>query len=245
MKKRLEGRRILITGAGSGIGAAIAELFAAEGAELVLLDKTEEGVAMKAKALSAHPVCADVTDPAAVQAAVNHALDRMGGLDGLVNAAGILHVLPFDDTSLSDWENMIRVNLTGPWIVCQAALRPLRAASGATIVNIATGLALRPAANHSSYIASKSGLLALTKSLAIELAPAIRVNAVCPGAVDTPMTAELYRDEKRRSEAASNYALKRLGTPSEVAEAALFLTGHESRFITGVSLAVDGGRSFH
>jgi NAD(P)-dependent dehydrogenase (short-subunit alcohol dehydrogenase family) len=140
---------------------------------------------------------------------------------------------------------MIRVNLTGPWIVCQAALKPLRAASGATIVNIATGLALRPAANHSSYIASKSGLLALTKSLAIELAPTIRVNAVCPGAVDTPMTAELYRDVKRRSEAASNYALKRLGTPSEVAEAVLFLTGHESRFITGVSLAVDGGRSFH
>jgi NAD(P)-dependent dehydrogenase (short-subunit alcohol dehydrogenase family) len=245
MKKRLEGRRILITGAGSGIGAAISELFAAEGAELVLLDKTEEGAAMKAKALSAHPVCADVTDPAAVQAAVNHALDRMGGLDGVVNAAGILHVLPFEGTSLSEWEKMIRVNLTGPWIVCQAALKPLRAASGATIVNIATGLALRPAANHSSYIASKSGLLALTKSLAIELAPTIRVNAVCPGAVDTPMTAELYRDEKRRSEAASNYALKRLGTPSEVAEAALFLTGHESRFITGVSLAVDGGRSFH
>jgi NAD(P)-dependent dehydrogenase (short-subunit alcohol dehydrogenase family) len=245
MKNRLEGRRILITGAASGIGAATAELFAAEGAELVLLDSDEERIAVKAKALSAHAICADVTDPAAVQAAVDQAVDRMAGLDGLVNGAGILHVLPFDRTTLADWEKVIRVNLTGPWIVCQAALKPLRAASGATIVNIATGLALRPTANYSSYIASKSGLLALTKSLAIELAPAVRVNAVCPGAVETPMTAELYRDEIRRSEAASNYALKRLGTPSEVAEAVLFLTGRESGFITGVSLAVDGGRSFH
>jgi NAD(P)-dependent dehydrogenase (short-subunit alcohol dehydrogenase family) len=85
----------------------------------------------------------------------------------------------------------------------------------------------------------------LTKSLAIELAPTVRVNAVCPGAVDTPMTAELYRNEIRRSEAVSNYALKRLGTAPEVAQAVLFLTGSESGFITGVSLAVDGGRSFH
>ena len=245
MRKRLEGRRILVTGAGSGIGAAIAELFAEEGAELVLLDKAEEGLATKAKALSALPVCADVTDPVAVQAAVDHAVESMAGLDGLVNAAGILQVLQFDATTLSDWESVIRVNLTGPWIVCQAALRSLRAASGATIVNISTGLALRPAANYSSYIASKSGLLALTKSLAIELAPTIRVNAVCPGAVDTPMTAELYRDESRRAEAVSNYALRRLGTAPEVAQAVLFLTGCESGFITGVSLAVDGGRSFH
>ena len=87
----------------------------------------------------------------------------MAGLDGLVNAAGILQVLQFDATKLSDWENVIRVNLTGPWIVCQAALRSLRAASGATIVNIATGLALRPAANYSSYIASKSGLLGVNE----------------------------------------------------------------------------------
>ena len=122
MKKRLEGRRILVTGAGSGIGAAIAELFAEEGAELVLLDKAEEGLAAKAKALSALPVCADVTDPVAVQAAVDHAVESMAGLDGLVNAAGILQVLQFDATTLSDWESVIRVNLTGPWIVCQAAL---------------------------------------------------------------------------------------------------------------------------
>jgi NAD(P)-dependent dehydrogenase (short-subunit alcohol dehydrogenase family) len=169
----------------------------------------------------------------------------MAGLDGLVNAAGILQVAPFCGTKLSDWEKVIRVNLTGPWIVCQAALTNLRAASRATIVNIATGLALRPAANYSSYIASKSGLLALTKSLAIELAPTVRVNAVCPGAIETPMTAELYRDEMRRSEASSNYALKRFGTATEVAQAVLFLTGRESGFITGVSLAVDGGRSFH
>ena len=114
MKKRLEGRRILVTGAGSGIGAAIAELFAEEGAELVLLDKSEEGLAAKAKALSALPVCADVTDPASVQAAVDHAVEHMVGLDGLVNAAGILQVLQFDATTLSDWENVIRVNLTGP-----------------------------------------------------------------------------------------------------------------------------------
>lgn len=245
VKGRLEGRRILITGAGSGIGAAISELFAAEGASLALVDRDSDGLEAKAKALSARAICADVTHYDAIKAAVDRSAAEMRGIDGVVNAAGILRLSPFDANALTDWQNTLRVNLTGPWIVCQAALPHLRAAREATIVNIASGLALRPAANYSAYIAAKSGLLGLTKVLAIELAPAVRVNAVCPGAVDTPMTSELYRDRAQRAAAEANYALKRLGTPREVAEAVLFLTGSESRFITGVSLPVDGGRSFH
>jgi NAD(P)-dependent dehydrogenase (short-subunit alcohol dehydrogenase family) len=242
--KRLKNRRILITGAASGIGAAIATLFAAEGAKLALLDRDGDGVHAKAKALSAFAAGVEVTSFDAVVDAAEQAAQAIGGVDGIVNAAGIMQYALFEDTSLAEWQRTLEVNLTGAWIVCRAALPHLRQARFATIVNMASGLGLRPAPRYSAYAASKGGLIALTKALAMELAPNIRVNALCPGAAETPMTAPLLQDAAQRAAAAANYALGRLATPSEIADVALFLTGPESEFVTGIALPVDGGRTF-
>ena len=243
--KRLADRRILITGAASGLGAAIAALFASEGAKLTLLDRDKIGATAKAKELSAFAIGADVTDFGAMKDAAGRAAQKMGGVDGIVNAAGILQYRLFEVTESVDWQKTIAVNLTGPWNVCRAMLPHLRKAEAATIVNIASGLGLRPASHYSTYAASKGGLIALTKALAIELAPAIRVNALCPGAVETPMTAPLLRDPAKRAQAAANYPLGRLGDPLEIAHAALFLAGSESGFVTGIAMPVDGGRALH
>ncbi len=243
--RRLEGRRILITGAGSGIGSAIARRFVEEGAAVAMLDKDASGLQAAARATSAAAFVADVTDVGQVTDALEAAVLSLGGIDGVVNAAGVLHLARFEDTELAQWQRMLDVNLTGPWIVCRAALAHLRRASSATVVNIASGLGLRPAANYSAYAAAKSGLITLTRALAIELAPAVRVNAVCPGAVETPMTKDLLLDPKQRTAAMANYALGRFATTSEVANAVLFLSSSESSFTTGAALAVDGGRTFH
>ena len=242
---RLSGRRIVVTGAASGLGAAIAALFAAEGASLALLDRDQAGATAKAKDLSAFAVAADVTDHAAVQDAAERVAQKLGGVDGIVNAAGILQLTAFEASEPADWQKTIAVNLTGPWNVCRAMLPHLRKSKTAAIVNVASGLGLRPAANYSSYAASKGGLIALTRALAVELAPAIRVNALCPGAVETPMTAPLLRDPAARAQAAANYPLGRLGTPLEIAQAALFLIGPESGFVTGIAMPIDGGRALH
>jgi len=242
---RLVGRRILITGAASGLGAAIATRFAGEGAHLALLDRDEKGAAAKAEELAAFAVGADVADLGATENAAQRAAQAMGGIDGIVNAAGILYYRAFEMTEISHWQQTIATNLTGPWNVCWAALPYLRKNFGATIINIASGLGLRPAPHYAAYAASKGGLIALTKALAVELAPAIRVNALCPGAVETPMTAPLLGDPALRAQAAANYPLARLGEPDEIADAALFLTGPDSTFITGIAMPVDGGRALH
>jgi NAD(P)-dependent dehydrogenase (short-subunit alcohol dehydrogenase family) len=242
---RLAGRRIVVTGAASGLGAAIATLFVSEGANVALLDRDEAGVTAKAKQLATFAVAADVTDYAAMQDAAERAARKLGGIDGVLNAAGILQFKAFEASEPVDWQKTIAVNLTGPWNVCRTTLAHLRNSKTASIVNIASGLGLRPAPNYSSYAASKGGLIALTRALAVELAPAIRVNALCPGAVETPMTAPLLGDDAARAQAAANYPLARLGTPTEVADAALFLIGPESAFISGVALPVDGGRALH
>jgi NAD(P)-dependent dehydrogenase (short-subunit alcohol dehydrogenase family) len=242
---RLVQRRIVVTGAASGLGAAIATLFVSEGASVALLDRDEAGAAAKAKDLSAFAVPADVTDYAAMKDAAQRVAEKLGGIDGVINAAGILQLKAFEVTDPADWQNTIAVNLTGPWNVCRVMLPHLRNSKTASIVNIASGLGLRPAPNYSTYAASKGGLIALTRALAVELAPAIRVNALCPGAVETPMTAPLLGDHAARAQAAANYPLGRLGTPMEIADAALFLISPESAFITGVALPVDGGRALH
>jgi NAD(P)-dependent dehydrogenase (short-subunit alcohol dehydrogenase family) len=147
-------------------------------------------------------------------------------LDCVINAAGVLSVGPFDQGEIEVWEELIAVNLTGPFLVCRAAVEYLRKAEFATIV-------------------SKAGLLSFTKVIAQELAPTIRVNAVCPGPIETPMIRDTYPSKSSRKKAEELYALGRFGTSSEVAAAVMFLSAEESSFITGISMAVDGGRSFH
>ena len=239
MSGRLEGRRILITGAASGIGQRTAVLFAAEGAALTLLDCDRKRLASVARETGGIAVEADVTQEASVARAVEQGAGAMGGIDGVVNAAGIVIYGSVLDVGVADWKLVLDVNLTGTYIVIRCCLPWLAKAPFATIVNIASGQGLLPnTPNMTAYATSKGGVVNLTRALAAELAPSMRVNSVCPGMVDTPMTARLRREVDR-------YALKRIAEPLEIAQAILFLTGTESSFVTGAALAIDGGRTFH
>jgi len=236
---RLRGRRILITGAASGIGQRTAQLFAAEGAALTLLDCDRKRLASVARETGGTAVEADVTQESSVIRAVEQGAGAMGGIDGVVNAAGIVIHGSVLDVGLADWKLVLDVNLTGTYIVVRCCLPWLVKAPFATIVNIASGQGLLPNnPGMTAYAASKGGVVNLTRALAAELAPSIRVNSVCPGMVDTPMTAGLERDLDR-------YALGRIAEPLEIAQSILFLTATESSFVTGAALAVDGGRTFH
>ena len=242
---RLAGRRVLITGGASGIGAATARLFAAEGAKVAVLDRQQAAAQAVADEIGGLALAVDVTDWDDVQAAVAKAATAFGGLDGLVNAAGILDGGDLLDTDVAIFRRVVDVNLTGLFAVCKATAPFLLAAGQSTIVNIASGVAIRPFAGSSAYAASKGGVLTLTRVLAQELAPKVRVNSVCPGAVDTPMTAPLYTSNSMKQEIAARYSLERTGQPSELAQAILFLTAASSSFVTGIALPVDGGRTFH
>ena len=236
---RLQQRRILITGAASGIGRRTAQLFAAEGAALILLDRSAEALEEVANETRGVAFAADITDEAAVADAVARGANQAGGIDGVVNGAGIVLHGGVLEVGIAEWRRVIDVNLTGIYIAVRCALPWLSRATGATVVNIASGQGLLPnSPGMTAYAASKGGVVNLTRALAAELAPGIRVNSVCPGMVDTPMTQGLPRD-------ASPYALKRIAEPLEIANAILFLTSVESSFVTGAALAVDGGRTFH
>ena len=235
---RLAGRRIVVTGAASGIGAAIARLFVAEGAQVASLDRNAEGI-QHGVALAA-----DVSDEASVAQAVERAALALGGIDGLVNAAGIANGELLSEVSLEDWRRVIDVNLTGSFLLARACYPHLRAVQDSTIVNFSSGQGLQPFMRRGAYAASKAGVISLSKSLAMEWAP-IRVNTICPGAVDTPMVRNGYDPEVLRTQVGARYALGRVAEAVEIARAALYLTGGESSFITGVALAVDGGRSYH
>ena len=237
---RLSGRRILVTGAASGIGAAIATLFAAEGACVALADRQAIDALPNDKARA---FTLDVSDEQAVRRVVDAAADAFHGLDGVVNAAGIANTDLLSDLSVQEWRRVIDVNLTGTFLVCAAAERHLRAGEGATIVNFSSGQGLQPFARRGAYAASKAGVISLTKTLALEWAP-IRANTICPGATDTPMVRQGYSAEAR-NQIGARYALGRIGEPIEMAHAALYLSSRESSFVTGIVLAVDGGRSFH
>lgn len=248
---RLAGRRILVTGAGSGIGAATAMLFGKEGARLALLDQRLGDVAAVARALEGSLAYeCDVARADEVSGTVAQAISALGGLDGVVNVAGIDLLREFAAMTTSEWQKVLDVNLTGPMHVCRAALPALRASGRGTIVNIASAAGLRPLANRTAYCASKAGLVMFTKALALELAALeIRANVVCPGVIDTPMLRASYESAKDPQaafrEIISRPAMGRVGTADDIAQAALYLSGEESLYTTGSTLTVDGGRAFH
>lgn len=242
---RLAGRRIVITGAASGIGRAAAALFRAEGAQLALMDRDEAGMAALAGD-EVHAVVADVADEASVRDAFAAAAGRMGGCDGLVHCAGVVELGRIADMPLANWQRVIDINLTGTFLVCREAARLLAGKEGGSIVTIASAQALQPIATASAYAASKGGVLSLTKALASELAPHVRVNTVCPGLIDTPMNQGIKGGPGSGPPVPlDRYLLKRWGVAEEIAAALLFLTSAESAYVTGTTLAVDGGRTLH
>lgn len=236
---RLAGRRIVITGAASGIGKATAIRFMDEAATVMLLDMNSDGLRNTLGYGRGAVYAVDVTDETAIQGAIDAAAAEFGGIDGVVNAAGIMPTGLLLDVPVATWRKTIEVNLTGTYVVARACVPYLRRAAGSAITNIASGAGILPnAPGLTAYAAAKGGVVTFTRALAAELAPDIRVNCVCPGMVDTPM-ADRFRHN------VANYALKRIADPAEIANALLFLTSAEASYVTGAALAVDGGRTFH
>jgi 3-oxoacyl-[acyl-carrier protein] reductase len=241
---RLAGRRALVTGGASGIGRATAEILAEEGARVCLLDR-EPGVSEIAVSMSAASVVADVRRPEAVDSAaagVESTLD--GVVDLLVNAAGIYRIRSALELDPGEWDEVLDVNLRGSWLVARAVGRRLvETGTPGTIVNLASTAALVADAGEPSahYNASKAGVIALTKQLAVELAPIVRVNAVCPGVIDTPMLRLMDDSDAGRRYLEEMVPLRRLGTPREVGDVIAFLSSDAAGYVTGAALPIDGG----
>jgi NAD(P)-dependent dehydrogenase (short-subunit alcohol dehydrogenase family) len=249
---RLKDRRVIVTGAASGIGYGIAEMFIKEGARVGLIDRDQGRLDAAAGRLGDKAVAAvaDVADEASVRQAVDALAAALGGIDGVVNSAGIDLLKPFAQTSAAEWNAVMAVNVNGPFHICQAALPHMQRAGSGTIVNIASGAGLRPLEHRTAYCASKAALMMFGKTLAWDLAgDNIRVNTICPGIIETPLfrtSFETHPDpEAELSRIKERYLIRRVGTPAEIAYAALYLTSDESTYTTGTAMAVDGGRTFH
>ncbi|MCW2631355.1 MAG: dehydrogenase, short-chain alcohol dehydrogenase like protein [Pseudonocardia sp.] len=255
MAGRLGGKVALVTGAGSGIGQVSAEMFAAEGAAVAALDvhggcadRTVEAIA--AAGGRALAIKADVTAATEVDAAVARVVDEFGQLDILFNNAAIDVLGSITTGSEEDWDRCFAVNVTGVFLCSRAAVPHLTTAGGGSIVNQASVAGLIGVRNLAAYCASKGAVISLTRSMALDLAPAgIRVNAICPGAVLTAMMEELMRErgggdlEAGLAETLVKYPIGRLGSPADIASLAMFLASDAASFMTGSIIAADGGMS--
>jgi 2-keto-3-deoxy-L-fuconate dehydrogenase len=235
---RFEGRRALVTGAGSGIGAAVARRLADEGAAVVLADLALEPVEKLAADLGAQAVELDVRDEDQVAPA-------MAGLDVLVNVAGIGSTTTAPDTTLDVWEDVFAVNARGTFLCCKHAIPDMTARGGGAIVNVASVAALVGLKRRAAYCASKGAVVSLTRALAVDhVSDGIRVNAVCPGTVDSPWVRRLVEDAgESLDELRARQPLGRLGTPEEVATAVAYLASDDAAFVTGTAFVIDGGLS--
>jgi 3-oxoacyl-[acyl-carrier protein] reductase len=243
----LAGKRALVTGGASGIGRAIAVAFAAEGAQVALVDRAppdqiEAAVAeIAGHGGRAFAVQADVADEAQVLRMIETVLARCGGLDVLANNAGILLEKPLLETTAEDFDRLIGVNLRGAFLVGREALRVMvRQGGGGRVINVASELAYLGRENCSIYCASKGGVLSMTRSWAREFAPKILVNALAPGPTDTPMLGAGVTSPETLAKETQN-PLGRLGRPEEIASAAVFLAGPGATFITGQCVSPNGG----
>ncbi|QEC50763.1 SDR family oxidoreductase [Baekduia soli] len=246
---RLQDKRTIITGAGSGIGREVARRFVQEGARVALLDLDAGALGALAGELGDGIVAtaaADVTDGAAVRAAVAEAVSALGGLDVVVNNAGIPMVGAVRDLAEEDWDRALAVDLKSVFLVSQAAWPHLEAAGGGVIASTASIAGQVGTAGQAAYATAKAGVIMLTRCMALEGAAAqIRVNAVNPGFVATPML-ERYLAEQddpaaARTDVEAMHPLGRLGEPRDIADAFVYLASDEARWVTGTTLAVDGG----
>jgi NAD(P)-dependent dehydrogenase (short-subunit alcohol dehydrogenase family) len=244
-----DGRVAIVTGGASGIGRASAELFAARGAKVVVADLDDAQGAPAVAAINATGgeamfVRTDVTDPEQVQAIVRAAIDAYGRLDVALNNAGVPGTYAaLSDQDLGDWQRTIAVNLTSVFLSMQAEIPVMLESGGGAIVNTASAAGLMGFANLPAYVASKHGVIGLTKSVALEYARhGVRVNAVCPGSIRTQMLEGFVGgNEDSLQGMGQGQPIGRLGTPDEVAAAVVWLCSDAAAFVTGHALAVDGG----
>ncbi len=239
MSLRLDGKIMIVTGGLSGIGAAVARRLVAEGATVVVADRSAPETALGPGPMA--PLRADVQDPVSVRALVEAVVARHGRLDGLVHSAGIGSYTPFLETSLETFDRVMSVNLRGTFIVGQAAARAMKESGGGVIVNIASVSGVTGNAGRSAYGASKWGVIGLSRVMAVDLAAfGIRVNALAPGAVETPLVDKMLPGDEAVQWIART-PLHRYGRPEELAGAAAFLCSDDASYMTGHVLVVDGG----
>ena len=239
---------VLVTGAASGIGERVAHTFAGEGAVVAVADRDPKGAERVAAAITtaggrAHAFALDVVDAKAVTAFVDTAAKRLGRLDSLINCAGVREIVPVLELSLEEWNRVMSVNVTGTFLCSQAFGRAMVAAKRkGSIVNIASTLGVTATPSRAAYTASKHAVVGLTREMSLELgAHGIRVNAVGPGVIRTPLTERYFQDAAQAERIRDIHALGRWGEPDEIAKAILFLASDDASFCTGTTLMVDGG----
>jgi NAD(P)-dependent dehydrogenase (short-subunit alcohol dehydrogenase family) len=243
---RMEGKVAIVTGAGSGIGRSTALRLAAEGAAVACVDRVAGAARDAQKAIEAGggqalAIAADVTDEEACRRMVEETVARFGRLTTLVNSAGVRPVAADTAPPGAEFRRVVEANLAGTYLASRAAVESLRTSGGGAITNLASIYGLVGGSMAPSYAASKGGVVNLTRQLALNWAPAVRVNCVCPGVVETPLTEELRRDRAWAERTLLKYPLGRFGQPEEIAAAILYLSSDEAAWVTGVALPVDGG----
>jgi len=237
------GKKVLVTGASRGIGIATARAFLACGASVAVNGRTSGSVDKALAELGAERTVSapgDLIDKAGCDAVVGAALDGLGGLDVLVNNAGVFASTPVESASESDFDHMMDINLKGPFFCIQAAL-PALCASRGNIVNTASESGLMGQPGNSIYCASKAGLINMSRVLALDLAPDVRINNVCPGGVDTDMMRAGTTSDADLDDARAYAPMQRIARPEEIADAILYLASDKAGFVTGATWQLDGG----
>jgi NAD(P)-dependent dehydrogenase (short-subunit alcohol dehydrogenase family) len=247
--RRFEGKGIIVTGGGRGIGRATVARFASEGAAVVLTDRDREAAELAAKQISedtgasVFPFVGDVSIKSDDEATVQFALEKMGGVDVLVNNAGVYYEEPLEEITEERWDETMNVDLKGTFLMCQAIVPYFKQKKSGIIVNMASTNGIAGEIYYAHYNAAKGGVVLLTKTLAIELGPYnIRVNCVCPGYIVTEGTQDMDSDEFVQDYIDNKIPLRRLGRPEEVASVIAFLASEDASFVHGDSILIDGGQ---
>ena len=240
---RLRDQVCLVTGAASGIGRGIAQRFRAEGGRVIVADRNGPGVAAVARELDGFWVAVDVADSSSVDRMVRTALDAHGRIDVVVNSAGIGRLASALETTDEDWHEHLAINLTGTFFVCRRVAAEMTARRRGKIINIASIAGIVGYPGRAAYCVSKAGVVMLTKAMALDCAPHVQVNAICPGPVRTPLTEAALSDPDARARKIAEVPAQRLGLPEDMAGAAVYLASADADFVTGHALVVDGGMS--